>query len=103
MRSGEYKKGDEDGKVWGGVWTASDGLSTAADSNEGNYHSNNISLSEGMEEKDKWLCWCVCGWVYTRVCVHAAAGCVCACMVRSISLVVSLSFPESQYLFVSPQ
>ena len=55
----------------GGVWTASNGLSTAAGTNDDNYHSNNVSLSEGMEGKDKWLC--VCGWAgfcaYVRACV----------------------------------
>ena len=53
MRSREHKEGSEDRKVRNGVRTASNGLSTAAGTNEDNYPSNNISLSEGMEGKDK--------------------------------------------------
>ncbi|KAI4804164.1 hypothetical protein KUCAC02_025801, partial [Chaenocephalus aceratus] len=34
----------------------------AAGTNEDNYPSNNISLSEGMEGKDKWLCVCARMW-----------------------------------------
>lgn len=50
---------------------------------------------------------CVCGWVCVRVCMHVIAV-VCACVAMhvpfsSISLAVSPSFPESQYLFVIPQ
>lgn len=84
MRSIVYKE------VQAGAWTASNGPSPAAGSNEDNYHSNNISLSEGMEGKDKCLC--------VRVC-----ACPLLCVFPSISLAVSPSFPESQYLFVSPQ
>lgn len=53
----------------------------------------------------------VCGGGYVSVCacvwlLHVCV-CVCthgsACAFPSISLAVSPSFPESQYLFVSPQ
>lgn len=99
MKSREYKEDREDRKIWGGVWTASSRFSTAAGTNEDNYLSNNINLSEGMGGKDKCLC----------LCVWEGGECVPACMdgcahaSPSISLVVSPSFPESQYLFVSPQ
>jgi hypothetical protein len=58
----------------GGVWTASNGLSTAAGTNDDNYHSNNVSLSEGMEGKDKWLCMCVGGQGSVRLCLSVWGG-----------------------------
>lgn len=75
MRCGEYK---EDRKIEGGVGTASCRFSTAAGTNEDNYPSNNISLSEGMEGKDKCLCVCVCGWLQ-RVCARVH-GWTCTCL-----------------------
>ena len=50
---------------------------------------------------------CVGGYVSVCACVRLLHVCVCthgsACAFPSISLAVSPSFPESQYLFVSPQ
>ena len=49
-------------------------LSTAAGTNDDNYHSNNVSLSEGMEGKDKWLCMCVGGQGSVRLCLSVWGG-----------------------------
>ncbi len=103
MRSQEEQEGCEDRKVWDGVRTASNGLSTAAGTNEDNYPSNNISLSEGMEGKDKWLCLCVRGWVCERVCMHVVTVCVCACMAVRVPSLLSHShaLPHSLNLNIS--
>lgn len=74
-----------------------------------------------MEGKDKWLCMFVC--LCVRMCAYVCVGGwvsmqffflqlldvmyvrmdVGARVFPPISLAVSASFPESQYLFVSPQ
>ena len=101
---GKTKRGCEDGKVRGGVWTASNVLSTAAGTNEDNYPSNNISLSEGMEGKDKWLCLCVCvgGYVSVCACTWWLYVCVHATAVREPFLLSRLqSLPHSLNLNIS--
>lgn len=82
-------------------------LSTAAGTNDDNYPSNNISLSEGMEGKDKWLCLCVCVRVWMGgdasvcACVRVVSVCVCMAMRAPFLLSHLQSLPHSLNLNIS--